>query len=142
MAENDAQAAFYDQADDDMQRIMAQKRQYASGASGASWGGSMNGRSPFGGGNADPYIGMPPTPTSADPRDQQLQEIIASKQQAHPYSAVPHSRPTSAYNKNGGGGGGGFRQYGGDSSGNEVPACGFGMVARADFWIERVPAGT
>ena len=80
MAENDAQAAFYDQADDDMQRIMAQKRQYASGVTGTGWGGSMNGRSPFGGGNPDPYIGMPPTPTSADPRDQQLQEIIASKQ--------------------------------------------------------------
>ncbi|KWU46571.1 hypothetical protein RHOSPDRAFT_32029 [Rhodotorula sp. JG-1b] len=100
MAENDAQAAFYDQADDDMQRIMAQKRQYASGANGAGWGGSMNGRSPFGGGgNPDPYIGMPPTPTSADPRDQQLQEIIASKH----------------------GGGGGFRQYGSDLSGSRFP---------------------
>lgn len=122
MAENDAQAAFYDQADDDMQRIMAQKRQYASGANGAGWGGSMNGRSPFGGGgNPDPYIGMPPTPTSADPRDQQLQEIIASKQQAYPHSAAPHSRPTSAFNNNPGGGGGGFRQYGSDLSGPGIP---------------------
>lgn len=125
MAENDAQAAFFDQADDDMQRIMAQKRQYASGANGASWGGSMNGRSPFGGGgNPDPYIGMPPTPTSADPRDQQLQEIIASKQLAQPHMTAPHSRPTSAFNNNVGGvggGGGGYRQYGSDLSGPRFP---------------------
>lgn len=121
MAENDAQAAFYDQADDDMQRIMAQKRQYAGGANGASWSGSMNGRSPLGGGYADPYIGMPPTPDSADLRDQQLQAIIASKQQAQSHSAAPYLRPSSAFNSNPGGGGGGFRQYGSDSSGPRFP---------------------